>query len=44
MKRHNVVLRVLTGLALKLRDIGGELGGHMRPCRVVSDRVVGQSG
>ena len=44
MEGDNVVLRVLTGLVLKLRDIGGVLGGHMRPCKVVSDRVGGQSG
>ena len=35
---------VLTCLSLELRDVGGELGGHVRPRRVVSDRGVGQSG
>ena len=44
MERHNVVLWVLTCLALELRDVRGELGGHVRPRRVVSDRIVSQSG
>jgi hypothetical protein len=44
VERHDMVLWVLTGLALELRDVRGELGRHMRPRRVVSNRVVGQSG
>ena len=44
MEGHNMVLWVLTCLALELGDVRGELGGHVRPRRVVSDRVVGQSG
>ena len=41
MEGHDMVLWVFTCLTLKLRDVRGELGGHVRPRRVVPDGVVG---
>ena len=41
MEGHDMVLWVLSCLTLKLRDVGGELGRHVGPRRVMSDGVVG---
>ena len=41
MEGHDMVLWVLTCLSLELRDVIGELGGHVRPRKVVSDGVIG---
>ena len=42
MERSDMVRGIFTSKAFKLRNVGGELGGHSKPINIVVDRVIDQ--